>query len=494
MRIIIILLLSIISIQAKCQYKLKFRINGLKDTSIYLARYLGDRLYYADTAESKNGIVEFSNDNYQGGVFAVICPGPKYFEFIMADKTVEMETSLDAFIPNMKVKKSIENIVFYDYIQFINSKKQEAEILKKQNNTEELKKLDAKVKDYQKKLVAENSNLLISKILNMSIEPEIPEKYSNNDTLRYKYYVSHYWDNIDVTDKRIVHSPVYHNKLKFFFKKLLIQHPDTICKYATNLINQFETGTDLFKYTVHFITYNFETSKVMGMDAVFVCMAQNYYCPRDSTLAFWLKDEKLKEICERASALDPLLMGKKAPRIVLADTTEQKWINFYNLPQKYNLLMFWDPDCGHCKKEIPKIQKLYKELKEKNIDLEIIAIGTSLENKEWKEFVKEKNMNWINISDFPDANENPSKYMYEMRVTDIKSLNFRKTYDIFSTPQIYLLDKDKVIIGKKLDALTLGRLIQMRENVELNTVKELEKIIEEKEKKEKEKKVEGKSK
>ena len=81
---------------------------------------------------------------------------PKYFEFIMADKTVEMETSLDAFIPNMKVKKSIENTVFYDYIQFINSKKQEADILKKQNNTEELKKLDTKVKDYQKKLVAEN--------------------------------------------------------------------------------------------------------------------------------------------------------------------------------------------------------------------------------------------------------------------------------------------------------------------------------------------------
>ena len=33
-------------------------------------------------------------------------------------------------------------------------------------------------------------------------------------------------------------------------------------------------------------------------------------------------------------------MGKKAPRIILADTSEQNWVDFYQLPQKYNLLIF----------------------------------------------------------------------------------------------------------------------------------------------------------
>ena len=94
-------------------------------------------------------------------------------------------------------------------------------------------------------------------------------------------------------------------------------------------------------------------------------------------------------------------------------------------------------------------------------------------------------MNWINISDFPDANENPRKYLFEKQVTDLKSLNFRKTYDIFSTPQIYLLDKDKKIIGKKLDALSFGKLIQNIENIELEYVKELEKLKSEKKDEEK---------
>ena len=133
--------------------QLKFKINGLNDTTIFLGRYLGDRLYYADTSYSKNGVVQFKKDNYKAGVYALICPGPKYFEFIMADKEVEMETSIEAFIPAMKVKKSIENKLFYDYIQFINKKKNEAEAYKKAGDNNKLSAVDKEVKAYQKKIV-----------------------------------------------------------------------------------------------------------------------------------------------------------------------------------------------------------------------------------------------------------------------------------------------------------------------------------------------------
>ncbi len=478
-----LILFTVFLFTSSFSQQLKFKINGLNDTTIFLGRYLGDRLYYADTSYSKNGVVQFKKDNYKAGVYALICPGPKYFEFIMADKEVEMETSIEAFIPAMKVKKSIENKLFYDYIQFINRKKNEAEAYKKAGDNNKLSAVDKEVKAYQKKIVTENKDRLIGKILNMSIDPVIPKEISTNDTLKYKFFLNHFWDNIDLSDSRIVHSPVYHNKLNYFFKKLLIQHPDTICSYAHKIVNQIKEGTDLFKYTVHFITYNFETSKIMGMDGVFVCMAKDYYCPADSSKAFWLKKEKLDELCEKATALEPLLIGKLAPRIILADTSEKKWIDFYRLPQKYNLLIFWDPDCGHCKKEMPKLKKIYQELKENNIDIEFIGIGTNLENEKWKKFIKDNKLKWINISDFPEANENPKKYLFEQRVTDLKSLNFRKTYDIFSTPQIYLLDKNKKIIGKKLDALTLGKLLEQLEKIEIPYIKILEQEKEEKDSK-----------
>ena len=80
-----------------------------------------------------------------------------------------------------------------------------------------------------------------------------------------------------------------------------------------------------------------------------------------------------------------------------------------------------------------------------------------------------------NISDFPEANENAKEYIYEKRVTTLGSLNFRLTYDIFSTPQVYLIDKEKIIIGKKLNALSLGRMIEHLEDIKIEYLDILEK-------------------
>ena len=125
-----------------------------------------------------------------------------------------------------------------------------------------------------------------------------------------------------------------------------------------------------------------------------------------------------------------------------------------------------------------------QSLKEKNVDVEFIGYGTNFENEDWKKFIKNKKLNWINLSDFPDANENPTTYLFEKRVTDLKSLNFRKTYDIFSTPQVYLVDQNKEIIGKQLDALTVAKMMEHLENVKLDYLP----VLEEEAKKEAEKK------
>jgi peroxiredoxin len=486
MKRLIIIFFVLIGIGSSAQQKLEFKINGLEDTTVFLARYFGDRLYYADTTISKNGSLIFNTKKFVSGVYAVVCPGSNYFELVVADEDVLMETNIDDLSGKMVVKKSKNNKLFYGYIKFLGDKKLEANSLN--GDKEKMKKIDLEVKEYQKTNLFNNPDLFAAKVLAMSVDRPLPEDIRNNDTLRYHFMLKHYWENIDVTDNRIIHSPVYHKKLENFFR-MIPQHPDTICQYAHKLISQMDETSDLFKYTVHHITYKYETSNIMGMDAVFVCMANQYYCPEAETKAFWLDSTKLNELCEKAEKTEPLLVGKPAPRIILADTTQENWVDFYNLDNKYNLLMFWDPDCGHCKKEIPKLLNLYHELKDLNVDIEFIGLGTNLENEKWRKFIKDKQLDWLNLSDFPDANENPTKYLFEKKVTDLKSLNFRKTYDIFSTPQVYLVDREKKILGKRLDAITLSRMLQHMEGIEIEYLKTLEELQQkEKEKKDKAKK------
>jgi alkyl hydroperoxide reductase subunit AhpC len=101
---------------------------------------------------------------------------------------------------------------------------------------------------------------------------------------------------------------------------------------------------------------------------------------------------------------------------------------------KYTILVFWDPDCGHCKKEIPALAKNYDKLKSLGAVVYSVTTATYEEMDKWKGFIKEHGCNWINVGD-PYFQGNP---------------NFRKIYDISSTPVIYVLDKDKIIRAKRL--------------------------------------------
>lgn len=549
MRRVLLVGLILSAFAMNAQYKLDFKVDGLKDTTVYLLKYLGDKLYYADTTESKGGKASFSKPDYPGGMYAFYT-GEGYFQFIMSDKSKEIsiETSTSDFYKNMNVKKSEENKIFYDYINFlsemrpksqklveerdqlekelkessdstivktpeINDGKNEEnnsdtekknidkkkkvkkkkgevdkEVVEKETEIEaaspkvlseddkkrerikeinsELQKLDKEVKQYLKDLVNKHDGLLVAKILKMSIDVEAPEEL--NDTLKGIYLREHFWDNIDLSDTRLARTPVFSDKVDFYFQKMMYQIPDTIFRHASKMVDQIEDSTDMMKFVLNYVHVNYETSNIMGMDAVYVKMSLKYYCPPNENKAWWYPEKNLTDRCEKAKAWEQLIMGAVAPNLRLADTTEKNWINVHQLPNEYKVLIFWDPGCGHCKKEIPELKKLYAELKEKGIDIEFIGVGTTLENEEWIEFIRKKNLPWLNISDFPDANKNAGKYVYEMRVTDYPSLNFRKTYDIFSTPQIYLLDKDNVIVGKRLNTNSLARILEGRLDITLD--------------------------
>ena len=231
--------------------KLKFKIEGQKDTTIFLVKYLGKGLYYADTAEMKNGVVEYDGSKQESGVLAVLLPGQKYFEFIYDNKEVNIETKAPDFVKTMVVKKSDDNKVFYQYMLFLQSKREIAQKLTEERSkfvktdaeyTEITDKLNAISKDvatYQKQLVSDNEGTLVAKIIKMGIDIEIPESPKDADGKQidslfvYHYYRDHYFDNIDFGDDRLVNSSIFHTRLESYFSKnMMVQHWDTVIKYS----------------------------------------------------------------------------------------------------------------------------------------------------------------------------------------------------------------------------------------------------------------------
>jgi thiol-disulfide isomerase/thioredoxin len=204
---------------------------------------------------------------------------------------------------------------------------------------------------------------------------------------------------------------------------------------ADMLVNAASRNKETFKYMVWFLTNTYETSNIMGMDQVFVHLVKNYYTKEK---AYWVDETTLYKINDRARILEPILLGKKVKNLILTDSSGV-YQALYNVNTPYTILYFWDPDCGHCKKATPKVKAYYDKVKSKGV--QVYAVCTEVEMEKWKNYIKENKLDWINVADPKLQN------------------NFREEFDIKTTPQIFILDKDKKILAKKIDEETLEKIM-----------------------------------
>lgn len=459
------------SVSAQEGYQVKVKVAGVRDSMCYLANYFGDKQYLKDSclADAQGSFVFKGKEKLGGGIYLVVIPGKRYFEVLIdKEQNFSLETDTVDFVKHMKIKGSQENTVFYDYLKFIGEKSKSIEPLRAEFETvksdpvksEDVRKrmavIDSSVITYKDEFMKNNPDFLLTKVFKVTEEvkmPEIPKKADGSlDSLfMYNYYKAHFFDNIDLKDDRLLRTPVFHPKLEQYFKKLTLQMPDSINKEADQIIAQLNPGSEMFKYVVWWVTNTYETSNIMGMDAVFVHMVRNYYTKEKAT---WVDSTTMYKITERANVLEPILIGKKVKNLVLEDTAGV-YHTLYNIKSKYTVMLFWDPDCGHCQKVVPEVKKLYDIVKSHGV--EVWAMCTETEMDKWKKFIREKNLNWINLADPKIQN------------------NFRYEFDITTTPQLFLLDENKVIEAKKIDVGVLAEMLSKKLNMKIEGIKNPEK-------------------
>ncbi|MFM2201651.1 MAG: hypothetical protein RL040_851 [Bacteroidota bacterium] len=433
-------------------YEIKVTIKGIQNQNVQLAYYFGDKQYIRDSAKADaNGHLVFKGDEaLPEGVYLAVVPSRKYFEMIVdKEQKFGMETDTVDFIGNMKVKNSKDNELFYEYLNWISLRGKQVEVLRKDLEAtkndearqkqikEEQAQIDKTVKEYKNAFMLAHPDMMLTKIFNASWEPEIPEapilaNGRKDSTFAYRYFKAHYFDKFDLKDDRLLRSPIFGNKIKQYMEKLTPQIPDSINKAASYIIGLTDGKNETFKYLVYWITNTYEKSEIMGMDAVFVYMAKNYYLTKK---AYWVEDAQLAKIKERVDALEPCLLGVTANNMRLLKPDFHP-IALNDIKKTYTLVYFWDPSCGHCQKVTPKLKEFYDAHK-KDLDLEVLGVYIEADTTEWFKYIKEKDLNWINAADL------------------LGTAQFRKYYDIYSTPVLFVLDRNKKIIAKRIDVENL---------------------------------------
>ena len=440
-------------------YRIELKVDGLKDTTIQLGFYFGEKTLLADTAPiNSNGVAVFKGDTLlDRGMYFVVLPG-NYFELLLGDnQQFSIKTSLERVNEDLTFTKSPENAEFAQYRRFMGERQQRMGELQKQAQEQretgdvdqklldEIKKLDAEVKTKGDEVIGKYPNSLLASIIR-SLKPiefpdfNIPDNAPNADSLRWinsiRYNQKHYFDNINFAEAGLVRTPFFQGRIDNYFDRVLIPAPDTVILYAVQVIERSRSNPLMFRFILNHLFTKFSNSSIMGMDAVFVHLAEKYYLTGQ---ADWINEESRTKIANRVADLKPNLIGSKAPNITLRD---MKGVarELHKIKADVLVVYFWEPSCTHCKKVTPELNAVYKKYKSKG--MEVFAVYTQDDMEKWKGYVDSNGLGWINVWD------------------PARASRYHKLYDIDSTPVIYVLDKDKKIVAKRIGVESLERFIE----------------------------------
>lgn len=442
-------------------HKIVVQIDGIKDSTILLCYHYGEKKFVQDTVKmNSEGIAVFQGDSaLKKGIYLVIIPTKTYIEILVGDnQRFEVKTSLKNLVDKLTFTNSKENSAFADYQRFMIEQQRLAKEYQDKFKTisakpdsvkiiqDKVKALDKKVNEYWDGIIKDYPNTLFSLIAKSMKNVEIPEfkipaNTKNVDSLKwvmsYRYNKEHFFDNIPVTDSRLLLTPILETRINTFFDRVLIPTPDSIIPEAIKLIEASKANKEVFQYLLPYLVNKFSTSNIMGFDAVFVSLSEKYYL---SGQVWWADKKLIDKIQERVTALKPNLIGSQCPNLSLPDMAGVTR-KISDIKAKITVVYFWDSSCSHCKKVTPELKKIYDKFKGKG--LEVYAVYTQGNQPEVVEYMTKSQLNWINVWD-PAQNS-----------------NFRKLFDIYQTPVIYVLDKNKRIIAKRISEESLNQMLEL---------------------------------
>lgn len=448
---ILALLIVVIPIHVFAQnYNIGIELPSEAGKKVTLAYHYLDKIYLSDTTRlNENGMGNFKGDSLlHQGLYKIMVDQDHHFDFLLgADQELTIRNTAFS-TETMEVTGAVETEEFVNYMRFLSDLRKESTDLNSKINQlnnpdekaklrEQLNGLTPKLHQYWFSIKEKYPDRFLSQFLLANYVPEpdvskMSKEVQSNDSLlliaKFYYQQKHFWDYLDYTDPRFLYTPVFKPKLETWFNKVLCQSYDSIREPVLEMIEEVKPNPRIFQFVASWFLNAAINSNVIGMDALFVELAEKYYLSGD---AFWATDETIKTIRENVIFLQNNLIGKKAPDLTMK-TIEGEDINLHKIDAKVTVVLIYEPNCSHCAEFVPKFHdEIYKKYNHKG--LAVYAIYSMDDKNEWNDFLLNHNLfDWINVWD-PEH-----------------LTNFKVLYDGRQTPGVYVLDENKTIVTKKL--------------------------------------------
>ena len=434
-----------------------FNVKGLENQFARFLGFYGESYYYVDTVDfNAQGTARFQRDSaIQEGLYFLVFPdGQSFVQLLVADD-LEFTINTDVADPlgNMTVDGSTNCQALLESIRFEN------EIQDKLNGLErQLSGLDpsdarhGQITAQREKVIQERvagvealidqyEGHFFSVFKRSGQNPEAKDFYLPDGSLdaqrQLRVYLSEYWDNVDFSDGRLIWTPVFHNKLKRYITEMLPQNGDTLNHYANLLTDKTLKTPDLFKYTVTFIANTYRDGNIMDWEKVYSNIIMKYVT---HDRAYWVDSIEIDRLRRQTIPMRSSALGNVAPDITCNDIDGNP-IRLNDLKDPIIIVFIYNPTCDHCIEETPELIEFYNQWHQQGI--EIYAISFNAERSEYEEYMNTFRPPWkYNLFD----QNNDSGFAFR--------------YQVDHTPEIYVINEDRKIIGKNLKVAQIPTILE----------------------------------
>ena len=467
---------GLISAQLDSGYEIRVELTDYNKDTILLGQHFGNQQYLKDTAvRADDGSFTFLGDeDLPGGVYLIVLkPDNNFIQLLInsGERNISLKATNGKIPEITEISGSDDNMLFKNYVSYIQEKTPVAAKLREQiqakkeanedasAHEKELEIINNQVKANQTKVFNEHPKSLTTLLIKGTLNPTIPTFEGSPQEIeqkRFRYFRKHYFDNIDMKDPRILRTPFLFNRIDQLIERYTPKVPDSINQTLDLIFEKLEGNDETSKfYLIHYLNH-FAKSEFVGMDAIYVHLVDNYYAKGK---ADWLEKKQLDKIVDNARRLRPLLIGQKAPDLKMR-LQDESFVSIYETECEYMILFFWSPDCPHCQKQMPDMIDFYDTYKDQ--DIKIFSICSKLNTTKEPDGGSQC---WEYIETKPEMKE-------WIQVADPYHLTkYKILYDLKTTPQIFVLDKNKTIRSKRIGA---DQLKDVMEHLYLQDGKKME--------------------
>jgi len=450
-------------------HHISITMTPFKNQKVYLGCYYGKNKVLVDSTlvnDKSEGV--FKGEKLTGGIYFVVSPHLSIlFDLLVGDKqnfkivadSINKDHAVITGSPDNDIYKLYTEKAFQKgtlmskYEDAFKNAKSKAD---SQSAKEKVISLNKELQDYRDTMIQQNPDALLSMLLAAMRRPEAPAipvvNGKADSAYPYHFVKEHYWDDVNFFDDRLLRTPFLEPKLDEYFKQYISPEPDSIIKEVKYMLLSARTGKEMYPYLLTKFTNKYLNPEFMGQDKVFVYLFENFYLKGDTT---YLNKESKKTIIDQGYSKIANQLGNPAPLLDVADTLG-KTVSLYSIQAPYVFVIFWDPSCGHCKEEVPRVDSIYKA-KWKALGVKVYNVDVKDNStEEYKKFISDKKL--------------PSDWYYTYQPKEVREAeaaagqpNFRQLYDVYKTPTMYLLDEEKHIIAKQLGVLQFDDLITAKQ-------------------------------